>query len=38
MQNPVEKFRQNSIRDFEKPDILPEKLKPLTSSNYHKVP
>ena len=36
MQNPVQKFRQNSIV-FEKPDILSENLKTLTSSNYPTV-
>ena len=33
MQNTIQKLRQNSIV-FEKPGILPEKLKTLTSSNY----
>ena len=33
MQNPIQKFRQSSIV-FQKPGILPEKLKVLTSSNY----
>ena len=33
MQNPMEKFRQSSIV-FEKPAILSENLKILTSSNY----
>ena len=33
MQNPIQKFRQNSIV-FEKPGILSENLKSLTSSNY----
>ena len=33
MQNPRQKFRQSSIV-FQKPGILPEKLKVLTSSNY----
>ena len=33
MQNPIQKFRQSSIV-FQKPAILPEKLKVLTSSNY----
>ena len=33
MQNTIQKFRQNSIA-FEKPDILSENLKTLTSSNY----
>ena len=37
MQNPIQNFRQSSIV-FEKPGILPEKLKTLTSSNYHTVP
>ena len=32
MQNPIQKFRQSSIA-FEKPDILSENLKTLTSSN-----
>ena len=36
MQNPIQKFRRNSIV-FEKPGILSEKLKTLTSSNYHRV-
>ena len=36
MQNPMKKFRQNSIV-FEKPGTLSEKLKTLTSSNYHRV-
>ena len=34
MQNLIEKFRKSSIV-FEKPGILSEKLKTLTSSNYH---
>ena len=33
MQNPTQKFRQSSIV-FEKPGILSENLKTLTSSNY----
>ena len=33
MQNAIQKFRQNSIV-FEKPGILPQNLKTLTSSNY----
>ena len=33
MQNPIQKFRQSSIL-FEKPGILFENLKTLTSSNY----
>ena len=36
MQNLIEKFRKSSIV-FEKPGILSEKLKTLTSSNYHSV-
>ena len=36
MQNLIQKFRQSSLI-FEKPDFLSEKLKTLTSSNYHKV-
>ena len=36
MQNPIQKFRQNSIV-FEKPGILSENLKTLTSSNYPAV-
>ena len=36
MQNPIQEFRQ-SFTVFEKPGILSEKLKTLTSSNYHKV-
>ena len=36
MQNPIQKFRQSS-NVFEKPGILSEKLKTLTSSNYHGV-
>ena len=36
MQNPIQKFRQNSIV-FEKPGILSENLKTLTSSNYPTV-
>ena len=36
MQNPIQKFRQNSII-FEKPAFLSQKLKTLTSSNYHGV-
>ena len=36
MQNPKQKFRQSSIA-FEKPGILPENLKTLTSSNYPTV-
>ena len=36
MQNPTQKVRQ-SPNAFEKPGIMPEKLKTLTSSNYHRV-
>ena len=36
MQNTVQKFRQSSIV-FEKPGILPENLKTLTSSNHPTV-
>ena len=36
MLNPIQKFRQSSIV-FEKPGLLSEKLKTLTSSNYHTV-
>ena len=36
MQNTIQKFRQSSIV-FEKPGILSEKLKTLTSSNYSTV-
>ena len=36
MQNPIQKFRQSSIV-FEKPGILSENLKTLTSSNYPTV-
>ena len=36
MQNPIQKFRQSSIV-FQKPGILPEKLKILASSNYHQT-
>ena len=36
MQNTIQKFRQISIV-FEEPDILSEKLKTLTSSNYPTV-
>ena len=36
MRNPIQKFRQGSIV-FEKPGFLSEKLKTLTSSNYHRV-
>ena len=36
MQNTIQKFGQNSIV-FEKPGILSENLKTLTSSNYPKV-
>ena len=36
MQNPIQKSRQSSIV-FEKPGILPENLKTLTSSNYPTV-
>ena len=36
MQNTIQKFRQSSIV-FEKPDILPENLKFLTSCNYPAV-
>ena len=36
MQNPIQKFRQSSII-FEKPGILSENLKTLTSSNYPTV-
>ena len=36
MQNPIQQFRQNSIV-FQKPGVLSEKLKTLTSSNYPTV-
>ena len=36
MQNPIQKFRQSSFV-FEKPDILSENLKTLTSFNYPTV-
>ena len=36
MQNGIQKFRQNFI-NFEKPGILSENLKTLTSSNYPTV-
>ena len=36
MQNTIKKFRQSSIV-FEKPGILPENLKTLTSFNYPTV-
>ena len=36
MQNTIQKFRQSSII-FEKPGILPENLKTLTSFNYPTV-
>ena len=36
IQNPIPKFRQSSIISV-KPGYLSEKLKILTSSNYHKV-
>ena len=36
MQNPIQKFRQSSIA-IEKPGILFENLKSLTSFNYPKV-
>ena len=36
MQNPTPNFRQSSVV-FEKPGILSEKSKVLTSSNYHKL-
>ena len=36
MQNPIQKFRQNSIV-FEKPGILSENLKTVASSNYPTV-
>ena len=36
MQNGIQKFRQSSIV-FEKPGILSENLKTLSSSNYHTV-
>ena len=36
MQNHIQKFGQNAIV-FEKPGILPENLKTLTSSNYPTV-
>ena len=36
MKNPIQKFRKSSIV-FEKTGILSEKLKILTSSNYHRV-
>ena len=36
MQNTMQKFRQSPTA-FEKPGILPEKLRTLTSSNNHRV-
>ena len=36
IQNLIPRFRQSPII-FEKPGFLSEKLKTLTSSNYHKV-
>ena len=36
MQNPIQKFRQSSLV-FEKPGILSEKLKTLTSSKYDRA-
>ena len=36
MHNPIQKLRQSSIV-FEKPGILPENVKSLTSSNYPTV-
>ena len=36
MQNPIPKFRQSSIIS-ERPEYLSEKLKTLTSSNYHRI-
>ena len=36
MENPKRNFRQSSIV-FDKPSILSEKLKTLTSSNYHRI-
>ena len=36
MQNPIQKFRESSIV-FEKPGILSENLKTLTTSNYPTV-
>ena len=36
MQNPIPKLRQSSIIS-KKPGLLSEKLKTLTSSNYHRV-
>ena len=36
MRNPIQKFRQSSAV-FEKPGFWSEKLKTLTSSNYHRV-
>ena len=36
MQNAIQKFRQSSIV-FEKPEILSENLKTLTTSNYRTV-
>ena len=36
MQNPIQKFRQNTIV-FEKPGFLSEKLTTSTNSNYHRV-
>ena len=35
MQNPIKNLE--TLINFKKPDILPEKLKTLTSSNYHGV-
>ena len=37
MQNVIQKFRQSSILFFEKPVVLSENLKTLTSSNYPTV-
>ena len=36
MQNPIPKFRHGSI-SFEKPGELPEKLKSIICSNYHRA-
>ena len=37
MQNPTQRFRQSSSIVFKKPGVLSDKLKSLTSSNYHRV-
>ena len=38
MQNPTQKFRPFRSIVFKRPGVLSEKLKTLTSANYHRLP